>query len=468
MSQKLTDLVDKESIQKAIEAALVNGGDFAEVFIEDRQSNSVSLDDGRIDNLASSSDQGAGIRIIAGETTGFAHTSDISAESLIKAAQAAAKAISGANSTTEIQELNFEASPVETIKTQHDEITKQEKVELLRSANKSARQAGDEISQVAARYGEKNRSILVANSEGVFRNDDQTKTLFSISSVASGDSGMQTGRESIGFNVGYELFEEYDVTELAKIASQRAIDKLKAKPAPAGTWPVVIGPGSGGVMFHEACGHGLEADLVHKGASVFANRVGQLVASPLVTLIDDGTMAKEWGTYRIDDEGHVATSNTLIKDGILLDYLWDSKTARKHKHKPSGNGRRQSYKHLPMVRMTNTYLQAGTSTPEEIIASVDYGVYVAKLGGGQVDTTSGDFVFGMVESYLIENGKLTQPLREGQLIGNGPKVLTQIEAVGNDFQMGPPGTCGKDGQGVPVGDGVPTLKVAALTIGGSA
>jgi TldD protein len=231
---------------------------------------------------------------------------------------------------------------------------------------------------------------------------------------------------------------------------------------------VVIGPGSGGVLFHEACGHGLEADLVKKGASAFAGRLGEQVASPLVTLIDDGTMDDEWGRYAIDDEGNPAKRNVLIEDGVLVDYMWDGLRARAAERPSSGNGRRQSYRHLPMVRMTNTYLAGGQTDPSDIIASVDHGVYVARLGGGQVNTASGDFVFGMVEAYMIEGGKITVPLREGQLIGNGPKVLQQIEAVGNDFEMGPPGTCGKDGQGVPVGDGVPTLKVTELTIGGTA
>ncbi|MDH5291423.1 MAG: metallopeptidase TldD-related protein, partial [Acidimicrobiia bacterium] len=284
----------------------------------------------------------------------------------------------------------------------------------------------------------------------------------------TGDTGLQTGHETVGLSIGFELFDRYDVEALATRAAERALTKLKAIPAPSGTLPVVIGPGSGGVLFHEACGHGLEADLVRKGASAFANRLGEQVASPLVTLIDDGTMAEEWGQFAIDDEGALARRNVLIENGVLVDYLWDGMRARQEGRAPSGNGRRMSYRHLPMVRMTNTYLAGGQTDPDDIIASVDHGVYVARLGGGQVNTASGDFVFGMVEAYLIEGGKLTAPLREGQLIGNGPRVLQLIEAVGNDFEMGPPGTCGKDGQGVPVGDGVPTLKVAELTIGGTA
>ena len=230
--------------------------------------------------------------------------------------------------------------------------------------------------------------------------------------------------------------------------------------------PGVIGKGGGGVLFHEACGHGLEADLVGKGASVFAGRVGEQVAAPFITLVDDGTMSREWGAFAIDDEGRPAQRNVLIENGVLTDYMWDGLRARKEGRQSSGNGRRQSYQHLPMVRMTNTYLENGTDDPADIIASTDRGVYVKELGGGQVNTATGDFVFGMTEAYLIEDGEVTAPLREGNLIGNGPEVLQEIDALGNDFAMGSPGTCGKDGQGVPVGDGVPTLRVARLTVGG--
>jgi TldD protein len=286
--------------------------------------------------------------------------------------------------------------------------------------------------------------------------------------VASGDTGMQTGRESVGHTIGFELFDRYDVEELARKAAERALTKLAARPAPSGSLPVVIASGGGGVLFHEACGHGLEADLVAKSASVFKGRVGERVASPGVTIVDDGTMVDEWGRFAIDDEGNAAQANTLIEDGYLTDYLWDFLRARKEGRRSSGNGRRQSYQHLPMVRMTNTYLEAGTEEPEAIIAGTPKGVYIKHLGGGQVNTATGDFVFGMTEAYLIEDGQVTEPLREGNLIGNGPEVLQRIDALGNDFAMGPPGTCGKDGQGVPVGDGVPTLRVTSLTIGGTA
>ena len=317
-------------------------------------------------------------------------------------------------------------------------------------------------------YGDNRRRILVANTDGVFVEDDTVRTFFAVSCVATGDTGMQTGRESVGHTIGFELFDLYDINELARNAANRALTKLAARPAPSGQMPVVIGSGGGGVLFHEACGHGLEADLVSKGASVFRGRVGQQVASKGVTVVDDGTMAREWGNIAIDDEGNPAQRNVLIEDGVLTDYMWDHLRARKEGRRSSGNGRRQSYQNLPMVRMTNTYLLAGEDDPESIIASTPKGVYVKHLGGGQVNTATGDFVFGMTEAYLIEDGKITEPLREGNLIGNGPEVLQRIDALGNDFAMGPPGTCGKDGQGVPVGDGVPTLRVSSLTIGGTA
>jgi TldD protein len=316
--------------------------------------------------------------------------------------------------------------------------------------------------------GDSRKRIVVANTDGLLAADEQVRVNFRVSAVASGDTGMQTGVQSIGGTIGFELFDSNDVSALAQRAAEQALTKLRARPAPSGTMPVVIKCGTGGVLFHEACGHGLEADLVAKGASVYAGRRGEMVASSLITLVDDGTMSGEWGAIGIDDEGHPSQRNVLIENGVLTDYMWDFLRARKEGRAQSGNGRRQSYMHLPMVRMTNTYVLNGTEEPDEIVRATEHGVYVAQLGGGSVDTASGDFVFGMVEAYLIENGQITEPLREGNLIGNGPQVLQDIDLLGNDFAMGSPGTCGKDGQGVPVGDGQPTLRVRALTIGGTA
>ena len=464
-----TDLVDVDTVNAALHAALATGGEFAEVFVEDKASSSAHLDDGRVEELTSGRDRGAGIRVVVGETTGFAHTADLTEEGLLTAARAAAAAArSGGGGVRTVALPPGVARHARGVAIDPTEVAKSDKVALLRHADEVARARSGSITQVSAGYADSRRRILVANSDGTLAADEVVRTMFNVTCVASGDTGMQTGRESIGHTIGFELFDRYDVAELAQRAADRAVTKLAARPAPSGQLPVVIGSGGGGVLFHEACGHGLEADLVAKGASVFAGRVGQQVASPLVTLVDDGTMAGEWGNFGIDDEGNPAARNVLIEDGVLTDYMWDVLRARREGRRGSGNGRRQGYQYLPMVRMTNTYLLAGTDQPDDIIASTPHGVYVAHLGGGQVNTATGDFVFGMSEAYLIEDGRITEPLREGNLIGNGPEVLARIDAVGNDFAMGPPGTCGKDGQGVPVGDGVPTLRVEALTIGGTA
>jgi TldD protein len=462
-------LIDDSVISTALATALQSGGDFAEIFAEDRRATGARLDDGRVEDLASGRDRGAGIRVVKGETTGFAHTSDLSEAGLRSAAEAAAAAARRGGKGVQTVELTRRTAPAPNeVRVFPETVAKAAKVELLRRSDDAARASGSSIKQVSAVYGDSRRQILVANSDGVLASDDQVKTRFAVSCVASGDTGMQTGRESVGATVGFELFDTVSVEDLARSAASRAITKLSARPAPSGGVPVIIKQGTGGVLFHEACGHGLEADHIAKDVSVFAGRVGELVASPLVTLVDDGTMGPEWGSISIDDEGHPAGRNVLIQDGVLTDYMWDWLRARKEGRVSSGNGRRQSYQHLPMVRMTNTYVLAGTDDPEEIVRQTARGVYVAQLGGGQVNTATGDFVFGMTEAYLIEDGRITEPLRDANLIGNGPEVLRNIDAVGNDFAMGNPGTCGKNGQGVPVGDGQPTLRVKRLTVGGTA
>jgi TldD protein len=462
-------VLEQGVIQRTLGAALRTGGDFAEVFVEDKRATTARLDDGRVEELSSGRDRGAGVRVVSGDTTGYAHTADLSEEGLRAAADAAAAAARGGGGGERIIALTrADARRPNDVEVLPETIAKAAKVELLQRANEAARGMSGAITQVSARVADSRRRILVANSDGLLSEDDQVRTLFSVQTVATGDTGMQTGYETVGYTIGWELFDRLDVEEHARKVAQQALTKLAARPAPSGVMPVVIGPGGGGVLFHEACGHGLEADLVGKGASVFRGRIGERVASELVTIIDDGTMPEEWGCYAIDDEGSPAQRNVLIQDGVLTDYLWDHLRATKEGRPRSGNGRRQSYQHLPMVRMTNTYLTAGDGDPEAIVADTERGVYVKSLGGGQVNTATGDFVFGMTEAYLIEDGRITEPLREGNLIGNGPEVLTKIDAVGNDFAMGNPGMCGKDGQGVPVGDGVPTLRVTELTIGGTA
>ena len=463
-------MIEESTLQRVLTHALRTGGDFAEVFAEDRRTSTASLDDGRVEDMVSGRDRGAGIRVVVGETTGFAHTADLSESGLLAAAEAAAAAArSGGDGVREIS-LGDRARGQGGrggVTVDPESVSKARKVELLMAADNAARSAGGAISQVSAGYGDTRRRILVANSDGLLAEDDQLRTRFMVSAVASGDTGMQTGTEVMGRTAGWEVFDVRSAEDIALEAARRAIIKLSARPAPSGVVPIVVKRGSGGMLFHEACGHGLEADAILKDSSVYAGRVGQKVASEFVTLVDDGTMGGEWGAYAIDDEGHPASHNVLIQDGVLTDYMWDFLRARKDKRPVSANGRRQSYEHLPMVRMTNTYLMRGEEDPDEIVRQTPTGVYVAKLGGGQVNTATGDFVFGTTEAYMIENGEITDPLRDAQLIGNGPDTLTKIDAVANDFDMCP-GTCGKDGQSVPVGCGQPTLRVSAITIGGTA
>ncbi len=459
-------LVDPNLAQRVLARALRRGGDFAEVFAEDRRATSAVLDDGRVEELASGRDRGAGIRVVVGETTGFAHTADLSEAGLLAAAEAAASVARDGESRTVVFG-DPKGVAVSGALRPGDAVPKADKIALLGRADDAARSAGSAVAQVSASYGDSRRRFLVANSDGVLAMDDQVRSRLAVSVVAVGDTGRQTGFESVAATSGFELFDRTDVAELAVAAARRALGKLVARPAPSGAVPVVLASGSGGILFHEACGHGLEADHVAKATSVYAGRVGELVASPLVTLVDDGTVGGEWGAFAVDDEGHPAGRTVLIERGVLVDYMWDGVRARKEGRSSSGNGRRQSYRHLPMVRMTNTFLLDGTADPDEIVSQTPHGVYVAKLGGGQVNTATGDFVFGTTEAYLIEDGHLTEPLRDANLIGNGPEVLSRIDAVAGDFAM-TPGTCGKDGQSVPVGCGQPTLRISSVTIGGTA
>ncbi|MGA2837988.1 MAG: TldD/PmbA family protein [Acidimicrobiales bacterium] len=463
-------MIETPVLERVLSEALRNGGDFAEVFAEDRSNSSALLDDGRVEELASGRERGAGIRVVSGETTGFAHTADLTERGLLRAAEAAsAVARRGGSGTRSVAAgtLRGEAASPRGDRPVPTTGSKADALDLLQRADDAARASGDGISQVQAGFGTSTRRVLIANSDGLLAGDEQARTRFSVSCVALGDTGMQTGYETAARTLGFELFDDVSVEELARTAATQALAKLSARPAPSGELPVVLAGGSGGILFHEACGHGLEADHIVKNASVYTGKIGQQVASTLVTLVDDGTVGSEWGTFQVDDEGRPAQRNVLIQDGILTDYLWDYLRARKEGRASSGNGRRQSYRDLPMVRMTNTFLLPGDDDADEIVAQTPRGVYVAKLGGGQVNTTTGDFVFGTSMAYLIEDGVITEPLRDANLIGNGPEILRRIDAVGADFSM-TPGTCGKDGQSVPVGCGQATMRLTGVTIGGTA
>ena len=461
-------MIEEAILARTLGSALRHGGDFAEVFAEDRRTAGARLDDGKVEEFVSGRERGAGIRVVRGDTTGFAHTAELSEAGLLEAAEAAAAAARGGGGGA--REVVLERRDVRRpheIGILPETVEKARKAAVLERADHAARAVDGSVRQVSASYADSRRRVLIANSDGLLVEDDRVRTRFAVNCVAVGDTGMQTGTEAPGRTMGFEIFDEIDPEEVARVAANRALTMLRARPAPSGKLPVVLRRGAGGVLFHEACGHGLEADLVEKDASVFRGRVGEQVASPLVTLIDDGTYAREWGTYAIDDEGVPAQRNVLIDHGVLTDYMWDLVRARKSGRASTGNGRRETYQHLPMVRMTNTFLLAGDDDPDDIIRDTGTGLYCVALGGGQVDTATGDFVFGITEAYMIEDGEITDPVRAAQLIGNGPDTLRLVDAVGNDFDTWA-GTCGKSGQGVPVSSGQPTLRVAELTVGGTA
>jgi len=461
-------LIEEAILARTLGSALRHGGDFAEVFAEDRRTAGARLDDGKVEEFVSGRERGAGIRVVRGDTTGFAHTADLSEAGLLEAAEAAAAAARGGGGGARAVALERrDVRRPHEIGILPETVEKARKAAVLERADHAARAVDGSVRQVSASYADSRRRVLIANSDGLLVEDDRVRTRFAVNCVAVGDTGMQTGTEAPGRTMGFEIFDEIDPEEVARVAANRALTMLRARPAPSGKLPVVLRRGAGGVLFHEACGHGLEADLVEKDASVFRGRVGEQVASPLVTLIDDGTYAREWGTYAIDDEGAPAQRNVLIDHGVLTDYMWDLVRARKSGRASTGNGRRETYQHLPMVRMTNTFLLAGDDDPDDIIRDTSTGLYCVALGGGQVDTATGDFVFGITEAYMIEDGEITDPVRAAQLIGNGPDTLRLVDAVGNDFDTWA-GTCGKSGQGVPVSSGQPTLRVAELTVGGTA
>ncbi|CAA9230100.1 MAG: TldD protein, part of TldE/TldD proteolytic complex [uncultured Acidimicrobiales bacterium] len=463
-------MIDEQVLARVLGTALRGGGEFAEVFGGERRSSSARLEDAKVEELTSGRERGAGVRVVAGATTGYAHTTDLSEAGLLAAAEVASAAARAGGAATRVIELNRGGSAgTQAVEVRPEDVAKARKVELLLSADEAARRGRAAVAQVSTSTSDNRRRTLIANSDGLLVEDDVTRTRFGIQCVAQGDTGLQTGSRSIGAAVGFELFDRWDVEQLAAEAADTAIRKLAARPAPAGVVPVVLAAGGGGVLFHEACGHGLEADLVEKDSSAFRGRVGTRVASSLVTLIDDATVAGEWGSFAVDDEGAPAQRTLLIDEGILQDYMWDLVRARRAGRQSTGNGRRETYQHLPMVRMTNTFLAPNPGTTlDDLIGEVDDGVFCRTLGGGQVNTATGDFVFGMTEAYLIEGGRVTEPLRAANLIGNGPQALLDIEGLADDFDMGWPGTCGKDGQGVPVGMGIPSLRIGGLTVGGTA
>ncbi|HBT47160.1 MAG TPA: peptidase C69 [Peptococcaceae bacterium] len=458
-------LLAPEDLKAVLEVALEGGGDFAEIFLERRRTTGITCEDNKIERVHSGLDQGAGIRVIRGENTVYGYTNEITRESLLETAREVGKAVGGRGTKPQIRWQQPEPQWDFRVKKRPDGVPVEEKVALVRRANEAARAVDERIVQVSVAYGDVIQEVTIANSEGVLVEDERIRCRFMVNAVASNGKIIQTGYESAGGLMGLELFEENDPAELAKKAAERAVRMLEARPAPAGRMTVVMAGEAGGTMIHEACGHGLEADLVQKQLSVYAGKKGQQVASPLITVIDDATIPGKYGSFRFDDEGRPGQRTVLIKDGILQDYMYDYLTARKEGRSSTGNGRRESYKDRPIPRMTNTFIAPGRDDPQAIIRETPKGLLVKRMGGGQVNTTNGDFVFDVAEGYLIENGQVGPAVRGATLTGNGPEVLKMVDRVGSDlgFSLG---TCGKDGQGVPVGDAQPTIRIPEMVVGG--
>lgn len=456
-------LIEPAVAERALARALATGGEFAEVFAERRSGLTMAIDESRIESVQTGAEEGTGVRVLSGGTTYFAHVDGLAPEDVERAAAEAAAALRGERA--EPRPLRAVATRPQPIEQPPGEVPAERKAALLRELDERGRGEGAEIAQLTASYAEARREVAVANSEGLLTGDDRTRTRIGVQAVARREGLVETGAETLGGHRGFELLED-DPGAIAAAAARKALTLLEAGPAPAGSMPVVVGGGFGGVLFHEMTGHGLEADHVQKGASVYAGKLGERIAQPLLSAYDDGRLPNEWGTDSIDDEGAPTRKTPVLEEGRLVSYLYDRVRAGRDGVDSTGNGRRESFRHLPIPRMTNTYIAPGEAEPEAMIAELKRGFYAVSFAGGQVDPASGDFVFGVSEGYLIEDGRVTRPCRGATLIGNCLQALAAIDAVGSDFWM-KTGICGKGGQRVPVGTGQGHVRIAAMTVGGT-
>ncbi len=458
--------LDKAAIGKLLEACLSRGGEFAEVYYERSVTNSLSLDEDKISTATRGLDMGVGFRVLQGEKTGYAFSDDLDIARLKEAAETAALIASGSVEQKPAKFTTLSPPSYYLVKVSPDTIASKEKAALLVKANAVARAHDKRITQVGVYFYDLNKKIMIANSEGLYTEDSQTLTRFGASCAALEGTQRSMGYESKAGSYGFEHFDVSLAEEFGRKAAEMAIRTLPAEDAPAGEFPIVIAAGYGGIFFHEAIGHSLEGDGIRKKTSCFWDKQGQPIATEVVTLVDDGSYKGGWGTVNVDDEGCTGKNNVLIDKGICAGFIQDKLNAKLMKMKQTGNGRRQSYQHHPIPRMTNTYMHNGESAPEDIIKSVDKGLYIAKIGGGNVSPTTGRFVFSVPEGYLIEGGKVSKPLKGIMLMGSGQEVLKNISMVGTDLLVIGGGTCGKDGQAKPTGFGNPTLKVDKVTVGG--
>jgi TldD protein len=460
--------LDEGRLQAVFGQMMAHRVDYADLYFQYSRSESWSLEEGIVKSGSFNIDQGVGVRAVSGEKTAFAYSDDISFNALQSAAQATrAIARQGGEGRTGIArqgELRTLYAPQDPLAS----LGAPEKVALLERLERIARRIDPRVTQVMAALAGEYEVVMVARSDGMQAADVRPLVRLSLQVIVEADGRREQGSAGGGGRFDYGHFTEDVLNDYAQKAVHQALTNLEARPAPAGTMTVVLGPGWPGILLHEAVGHGLEGDFNRKGTSAFSGRVGERVAAPGVTVVDDGTIAHRRGSLNVDDEGNPTQHNVLIEDGVLRGYIQDSLNARLMSVAPTGNGRRESYAHVPMPRMTNTYMLNGNRDPAEIIASVDRGLYAVNFGGGQVDITSGKFVFSASEAFMIENGKLTYPVKGATLIGNGPDALTRVSMIGNDMRLDPGvGTCGKEGQSVPVGVGQPTLRIDGLTVGGT-
>jgi TldD protein len=459
-------VLEDSTVRKVLAAALATGGHWAELFVEDRLSHNLRLEDRRVEELVTGRDRGAGVRVVLGTSSAYAYTNRLDPGGLVEAGRIASAALSDRPGAQVLDLRRREPGVAHPVKLDPASVERATLAEMVRRADDAARGHDGSVIQVTAAYGDARQRVMIANSDG-FRTDEQRiRTRFVVNVVAVRDGVVQTGFEGPGRSAGFELLEEFPPEQVATAAAERAVNMLASKPAPAGEMPVVIGPGHGGVLFHESSGHGMEADLIAKQASVYHGKQGKQIGVPEFNGVDDGTVENAWGSFQFDDEGTPSQRTVLFEGGVCTDYLTDLIRARQLDQRATGNGRRQSYTEVPIPRMTNTYIQPGDDDPEEIIRSTRTGLFAKSLGGGQVNPVTGEFVFGVVEGYLIEDGRIGQAVRGANLVGDGPSVIAAIDAIGSDFGVRE-GICGKEGQGVPVGNGAPTLRIARMTVGGT-
>lgn len=459
-------MISKEVASKVLSKCLITGGDFAEIFEEDTISNSIGIIDNKVENALGGRSYGIGIRIFKGLKSVYAYTNDNSISSLLDTAYKAALALGSLNEEkTIVLNNSIKYKDMHPIKLYPNSIDYKDKIKVMKEAYKSAKDYSTDISQVNVTYLDKDQKILVANTEGIYVEDRRIRTRLGISAIASKGNENQTGFEGPGRTMGFEMFEEVDPEYYGKEAARTAYTMLHAKNCPAGKMPVAIDNGFGGVIFHEACGHSLEATSVAKGNSVFSGKLGKQIASSKVTAIDDGTLANHWGSSNIDDEGNLTQKNTLIKDGILNSYMIDKLNGRRMNMQATGSSRRQSYKYAPTSRMTNTYIAAGDDKEADIIKSIDNGLYAKKMGGGSVNPVTGEFNFAVAEGYLVKNGEIKEPVRGASLIGKGSEVLMNIDMVSDNLKQAQ-GMCGSSSGSIPTNVGQPMIRVKEITVGG--